>query len=224
MSLSLAFAGIGLAATAVVATREHRRIIAERGTLLDRCVPLLSGSLLTCGGDGFPRLEGYRNGRFIRVELVPDSMTIRRLPQLWLKLTRLEARPNAREFSLLVRPSGTEFYSLTTGHPFVLDPPGGIAAEALAKGDRPSSQRDLDISSPVLRRVFADPRAKEVAVTRKGLRLVWQAAEGHRGEHLIFRQCRFENAGLAPAALEGLLAALDDLGASLDQGQEARAA
>lgn len=224
MSLSLAFAGIGLAATAIVATRENRRVIAARRTLLDRCIPLLSGSLLTYGGDGFPRLEGYRDGRFVRVELVPDTMTIRRLPQLWLKLTRLEARSNVREFSILVRPSGTEFYSLTTEHPVVLEPPAGVAAEALAKGDRPSSQRDLDASSPALRRIFADRRAKEVGVTRRGLRLVWQAAEGHRGEHLLFRQCRFENAGIDPAALEGLLAALDDLGASLEQGQEARAA
>jgi hypothetical protein len=192
--------------------------------LLDRCVPLLSEASLTHSGAGFPKLEGYRDGRFVRVELIPDSMTIRRLPQLWLKLTRLEARPNCAEFSLLVRPSGTEFYSLTPEHPVVLEPSAGIAAVATAKGNRPSSQRALDNSSPVLRRIFADSRAKEVAVTRRGLRLIWQAAEGHRGEHLLFRQCRFDNADLAPADLETLLSKLDELGFSLDAAQEARAA
>ncbi|MBS0234710.1 MAG: hypothetical protein JSR99_14625 [Proteobacteria bacterium] len=224
MSLSLAFAGIGIISTGVVALRGHQKTIAARQSLLDRCVPLLSGGTLKHGGDGFPILEGYRGGRFVRIELVPDSMTIRRLPQLWLKLTRLEARPQCAEFSLLVRPSGTEFYSLTSEHRVALDPPAGIAAEAIAKGDRSSSQRAVDRSSAVLRRIFADVRAKEVAVTKRGLRLIWQAAEGHRGEHLLFRQCRFENAELAPSDLENLFRKLDDLGSSLDQVQEARAA
>ncbi len=224
MSLSLAFAGTGILSTGVVALRGHRKAIAARRNLLDRCAHLLSEASLTHGGDGFPILEGFRDGRFVRIELIPDSMTIRRLPQLWLKLTRLEARPHCAEFSLLVRPSGTEFYSLTSEHALALEPPAGIAAEAIAKGDRSSSQRAIERSSAILRNIFVDIRAKEVAVTRKGLRLIWQAAEGHRGEHLLFRQCRFENAEIAPADLENLFGKLDDLGSSIDQVQEARAA
>ncbi len=223
MSISLVLAGLGILSTGFVALREHRRSVAMRRDLLDKCVPLVSDASLSHGGDGFPRLEGYRGGRFVRVELIPDSMTIRRLPQLWLKLTVLEARPRCAEFSLLVRPSGTEFYSLTSEHRFVLDPPRALGVEALAKGDGISSQQALDHSSALLCRLFADPRMKEIAVTRKGLRLIWQAAEGHRGEHLIFRQCRFENAGVQPAALAELLVKLDELGTSLETTQ-ARAA
>lgn len=224
MSLSLALAGIGVASTAVVAFREHRKILAGRRMLLDRCAALLAQSTLTHGDDGFPMLEGYRNGRFVRVELIPDSMTFRRLPQLWLKLTCLEARPHCAEFSLLVRPSGAEFYSLTPGHPVVLEAPAGISPVIIAKGDRQSSQQTLDRAVPVLRRLFSDPHAKEVAVTKKGLRLVWQVAEGHRGQHLLLRQCCFENAALESADLDALLSRLDALGAALDQPQEARAA
>ncbi|HML30210.1 MAG TPA: hypothetical protein PKE16_15530, partial [Hyphomicrobium sp.] len=80
MSLTLAFAAIGLAITTVVAMREHAKVIASRRTLLDRCGSLFSEARITHGGDGFPTLEGYRNDGFVRLELVPDSMTIRRLP------------------------------------------------------------------------------------------------------------------------------------------------
>jgi hypothetical protein len=224
MSLSLAFAAIGLAVIIVVAVREHTKVIASRRALLDRCTTVLSNAQIIHGGDGFPGLEGYCRGRFVRLELIPDTMTIRRLPQLWLKLTRLEPRPNTAEFSVLVRPSGAEFYSLTSEHPVILSPPSGLVAEMTAKGNRAESQWALEASSPVLRRLFSDRRTKEIAVTRKGLRLICQAAEGHRGEHLLFRQCRFENASVDPAMLAHLLSDLDDLGSSLDNPKEARAA
>jgi hypothetical protein len=224
MSLSLIFAAVGVAATFVVALREHAKVTASRRTLLDRCAALLSDAVIEHGGDGFPRLEGYRGGRFVRVELIPDTMTIRRLPQLWLKLTRIEARPGLPEFSVLVRPSGMEFYSMTSKHARALEPPRGVAAEVIVKGDRPASQRMLDDAAPALQRIFTDPRMKEVAVTGRGLRLIWQAAEGQRGEHLLFRQCRFEDAGVSPQVLAARLADLDALSAAIDKAREARAA
>jgi hypothetical protein len=221
---SLAFAVAGLATIAIVAVREHAKAVASRRTLLDRCAPLLSDARIKHGGDGFPTLEGRHGDKFLRAELVPDSMTIRRLPQLWLKLTRIEVRPRLPEFSLLVRPSGMEFYSLTSAHTVILEPPEGIAAYAIAKGSHHTSQRMLDVSASSLRRIFSDARMKEAAVTGKGLRLVWQAAEGTRGEHLLFRQCRFESAGIDPATFVDLLDRLDELGSSLDQPRKARAA
>ncbi len=224
MTLSLTLAIVGLVTTFAVTMREHTKVLVSRRSLLDRCAALLSNPVIKHGGDGFPVLEGFRGKRFIRVELIPDTMTIRRLPQLWLKLTRIEIRHGIPEFSVLVRPSGTEFYSLTHGHPRALDPPHALAAEAIVRGDRPASQQMLDTVAPALRRMFADPRMKEVAVTGRGLRLVWQAAEGHRGEHLLFRQCRFENAHVNPDALAVRLADLDDLSAAVDDVPEARAA
>lgn len=224
MTLSLTFALIGLVVIVNVAMREHRRIIAARRPLLDGCAAALSDPKITHGGDGFPTLEGLHRGHYLRAELVPDTMTIRRLPQLWLKLTRIEPRPHFPEFSLLIRPCGTEFYSLTAAHAVVLDPPTGIAAEILAKGSAHASQNSLDGSAPALRRIFADPRMKEAAVTARGLRLIWQAAEGARGEHLLFRQCRFDSSGVDPKIFESLLSALGDLSSSLDTPDEAQAA
>ncbi|MFT3732361.1 MAG: hypothetical protein QM780_13245 [Hyphomicrobium sp.] len=145
MTLSLAFALIGLAVTAVVAFREHAAVVSRRRTLLDNCAPLLENDKITHGDDGFPKLEGRHRRRFIRIELIPDTMTVRRLPQLWLKLTCIEARPHQPEFSVLARPSGAEFYSLTSAHPIMLAPPPGLAAEIIAKGNCAASQLALEL-------------------------------------------------------------------------------
>jgi hypothetical protein len=224
MTLSLSIALVGLLTTAIVAMREHARVVASRRTLLDCCASLLSETRVIYGSDGFPTLEGRHRGHYVRAELLPDTMTIRRLPQLWLKLTRLEARPNLAEFSVLVRPSGMEFYSLTDAHSIALEPPAGIASEIIARGNRRVSQRAVDNHAPVLRRIFSDARMKEIAVTAKGLRLIWQAAEGARGDHLIFRQCRFESASVEPATFATLLSALDSLSLSLEIEDKAQAA
>jgi hypothetical protein len=64
---------------------------------------------------------------------------------------------------------------------------------------------------------------KEVAATGRGLRLIWQTAEGQRGEHLL-RQCRFENAGVSTEVLAARLADLDDLSVAINEAREARAA
>lgn len=224
MSLSLTFALIGLVVTAIVAMREHRTAVASRRGLLDRCADLLSGAVITHGGDGFPSLKGYHQGRLVHVELLPDTMTIRRLPQLWLKMTRIEARPGLPEFSMLVRPTGTEFYSLTHNHTRMLQPPPGVVEEILVKGDGHGSQRLLNDVAPVVRRIFSDPRMKEVGATAKGLRLVWQAGEGHRGHHLLLRQSRFGDVSVEPDALAARLKDFDDLSNAIDNAREAQAA
>ncbi|HET6390437.1 hypothetical protein [Hyphomicrobium sp.] len=224
MSLSLTFAAIGLFVTAAVAMREHAKAVASRRGLLDSCAGLLSNAVITHGGDGFPRLKGLHNGRLLHVELLPDTMTIRRLPQLWLKLTLIDPRPGLPEFSLLVRPTGAEFYSLTHNHARMLEPPLGVPSEILAKGDGKSSQQLLNRVAPVLRRIFSDPRMKEVAATGKGLRLVWQAGEGDRGHHLLLRQSRFGDASVAREALAARLKDFDDLSAAIDTTREVQAA
>jgi hypothetical protein len=224
MSLSLLFAAIGALVTIAVGYREHAAAQAARRVLLDPCLDVLADAKITHEGDGFPRLEGLEKGRLVRAELLCDTMAMRRLPQLWLKLTRIEARPDISEFSVLVRPSGTEFFSLTAHHGSPLRPPQGLAQEVIARGSTLEAQRLLDEVAPALRHIFADPRIKEIAVTAKGLRLIWQAAEGHRGEHLLLRQCQFGDAAVAAEALVARLADLDRLSAAVETAREAQAA
>lgn len=210
------FSLAGLAGIAVLAFREHGKLRQSRRALLDPCSVVLDQPTVTHGDDDFPRLEGRDRGRVVGAELIPDSMTIRRLPQLWLSLTRFEARPNTHEFAVLVRPAGTEFYSLTSHFTYHLRPPPALQQqEVLICGATPGAQRLLDDMSHVIARILADPKIKELAVTRKGLRIVWQAGEGRRGEHLLLRQCVFDDAHVSVESLRRLIADLDEVSRSL---------
>ena len=195
---------LGLAAVALVARREARAARAARGPILDACAGLFDEARLTKGGDGFPRLDGRIAGRRVTLCLIVDSLTIRRLPQLWLSLTMVEDLPIGPGFAALARPAGSEFYALAHDFAERLDPPAGFPAEVLVRGGGRRAAGALAAAAPAVAALLADPRVKEVAATRRGLRVIRQLAEGRRGEHLLLRQCAFANVSVAPAMLIGL--------------------
>jgi hypothetical protein len=53
--------------------------------------------------------------------------------------------------------------------------------------------------------IFADPRAKELLVTSKGMRYVWQVAEAGRARYGVFRQAEFGEVELDPQLVRDLL-------------------
>ena len=114
MSMSLILAVGSIAAVTYVGMRDHRAAKAARRGVLDNCAAALDAAQLSHAADGFPRLTGRHHGRDVRVDLICDTMTIRRLPQLWMSTTLIDANAGLPGFAVLVRPAGTEFYSLTS--------------------------------------------------------------------------------------------------------------
>jgi hypothetical protein len=206
----------GLVVVSVLALRDSAAQRTARRAILDECARLLNNSSVTYGRDGFPRLDGLHQGQRIRVELIPDTMTIRRLPQLWLALTKVEARKGRPEFAVLVRPAGTEFYALTHSMARRLDAPKGWPDEVMVRGSGESSQVFLAGIAPCIGRILSDGRVKEIAATAAGLRILWQASEGRRGEHLLLRQTTFDDASVSANDFRKLLDALDELGRTID--------
>ena len=215
---------LGASILAVMGWRDHAQRRAMRRGIIDECIGLLDQGTITHSGDAFPNLEGRHSGRIVRAEFVPDTMTIRRLPQLWLYLSRIENRPEISEFAALVRPSGADFYSLTTGFKRRLDPPPGFPQDVLIRGGSDAAQKLLDRLGALIGKILADPKVKEIGVTEKGLRLVWQASEGRRGDHLLLRQSVFDDARVLKSDFARLLAHLDELSLAIDNPAEARAA
>lgn len=200
--------------------RERVAARAGRAGLLDGCRLLFETVEITTGADGFPRLDGTIQGRRLVLEFIPDTMTIRRLPQLWLCATLLDPLPVKAGFAVLVRPSGAEFYSLTERFEARLEPPPGLPSEILARGASHRAAAPLAAAGPELAALLADPRVKEVAATRKGVRAIFRAAEGQRGAHLLLRQCVFEDADVRPLDLlwlhDGLVALASTLAGTVD--------
>jgi hypothetical protein len=223
MSLTLIIAAAGAAAVTCLAVRDHRAAVGARRNLLDNCTGALDRSVLTHASDGFPQLIGSHRGRGVQIELLPDTMTMRRLPQLWWSTTLLDRNPGLPGLAILVRHCGTEFYSLTSRFPHRLDPPRGLPDEVLIRGDV-GAERLLDELAPVIGGILEDKRVKEIAITERGLRIVRQAAEGKRGEHLLLRQAVFENATVPRSELAEVLDQLRAMRAVVEQHRRAHAA
>jgi hypothetical protein len=207
-----------------VAIREHRELRGSRRTLLSGCAHVLDLAHIAHGGDGFPRLTGTHGGRAVHVDLIPDTMTIRRLPQLWLSVTMLDTQPGLPGLDILVRQSGNEFYALTDRFTHRLEASEGFPDEVMIRGAGAPAKRLLDALAMPLRQVLSDPGVKEIAITAKGLRIVRQAGEGRRGEHLLLRQAIFDEADVSASDLEATLSALEMLRSTIVRSGQARAA
>lgn len=223
--LTYSIAVSAFAAVVIMAIREHRILRASRRNLLDGCRGVLNGGALQHASDDFPRLAGFWNAHKVDVQLIPDTMTIRRLPQLWLAVTWLAPVPRRGAFAALVRHSGYEFYGLTSRFEHRLEPPRGLPAEIIIRGqDAHASQALLQRMQGPLATIFSDPLVKEVDVTPNGLRIIRQASEGRRGEHLLLRQAIFDDAQVPTSDLERALGQLEELRATTIESKGARAA
>lgn len=215
-SVALALALSGGAVLWLKGRRDHREELRRRAGLLDAVLPMFPEGRLEHGADFYPSLTApLGEGRSLRLDLVPDTLVFRRLPQLWLRLT-IEERTPRRDFAIgaLSRPTGAEFYSLVHGLPEWMEPPAG---------DLPLLARGRNVAPEVHRRaiatlgsLFTDPELKEAVLTPTAVRIVRRASEGDRASHLLLRQADFAMK-VAPAAIvekalrdaHGLAAAFD---------------
>lgn len=206
----------GVTALAFLARHERNVLRARRELMLEPVRALFTGASYSTDGAGIPRIEGTYSRHRIRVDLIPDTMTIRRLPQLWVSVTALKAltAPDAG-VAILVRPSGNDFYSLTERMDLHIDTPQSFPLDCLVRGQGPASRTTLQRVAPAVAGILADAKVKEIALTDRGARIVYQLAEGRRGQHLILRQSDFDEARLEPHLLDRLIEDLDQVGQAL---------
>jgi len=193
MTTSLALLILSVAACAWLALmgiREHRDAMACRRRLLDEAAGLLSDAAITIGPDQFPIASGrIADGRRVKIELIGDSMITRRLPQLWLRVTLYDTgrRPL---IGALARPTGGEYYSLVHDMREWMDPPK-TGASMLMRGDGSATPWQTERVLGHFSTLFADPTVKEAVISRNGVRIMRQAAQGERAAHMFLRQSRF---------------------------------
>jgi len=188
------------------AVYDHRTLVLRRRKLLDECTKLFDVHTLIHGEDGFPRIQGMRDGRNLDVRLFSDGMTIRRLPQLWLQVTELEALPmKGNGFAVLVRASGYEFFSLTDNFHHIIEVPGSFPRECIVRGESAGSARAFTPLIGALAAILADARVKEIAITCNGLRVIRQVDEGRAGDYLLLRQAAFDRTSVSGRVLLDVL-------------------
>jgi hypothetical protein len=191
--------------------RDHRARYASRASLLDECAVAFDRHAITHDGDHFPKLSGRIGSRNIDLRLISDTMTIRRLPQLWMQVTQLVRLEDVGGFAILVRPSGYEFYSMTAGYHHLVETPAGFPGEVIIRAKDRKAALMFERMAPAIAPILEDACVKEVAVAPEGIRIIRQASEGKRGDYLLLRQAVFEEASVSTEMLDTMLRDIDSI-------------
>lgn len=216
--MMLAFAAIAGATVLVLALR-GRGAGADRAetrrAYFDLCRPLFNEVRVGVTSHGFARVSGSRDGLPFDLQALPDTLTFRKLPSLWLMVTIPAPTALGATLDLMARPSGTEVFSNFAQLPVHLTTPDGLPDDVAVRTDDPAALPDrtfLDESIlPILQRLFARERMKELVLSPKGLRIVWLAEEADRTRYLLYRDAEMGQAPLQPALLNVLVDDLTDL-------------
>lgn len=195
--------------------REMARARAHaRATFFDLCRPLLSDARHRLEPDGFPRIAGTYGGARFDLRVVPDTLTTRKLPALWLLVTMPEPQPLRATWHLMLRPRGTETFSSFGGLPRALPPRPDLPSDSVLRTDAPPGAPPPALASLV--ETLGEDRLKEVILSPQGLRLTCLLEEAHRSRYLLFRDAEMGRTPLPPATLQPLLDALLDLSAGIE--------
>lgn len=214
---------IGLAVLVFMWRRDQANMARRRGAFFDDCLDRLDGACLKPGALGYPILTGRWRGHKVTAEPVVDTLGVRKLPSLWLKVTVEMPVATTACLGLMMRPLGTEFFSPFDTLAHRLDTPACWPARAVLRSDNPAGLPPLHLLDREVS-VFENPEAKELFVTPKGVRIVWQADEAQRSDYLLLRQARFAKERLEPDALADLVARCVTIAGRINAGLKCEAA
>lgn len=201
LGLVLAALGLWLGIRLIHETRARTH---ARATYFSAVKSLFDGGETRLQPTGFPRMTGRRAGLAFDLQAVPDTLTFRKLPALWVLVTLPESLPLEATLDLLARPSGNEPFTRFASLQQSLPTPPKLPKEVAIRSDDASRIPPADLIARHAD-LFTDPRVKELVLSPKGLRIVILAEEADRGRFLIFREAEMGRAPLSPLRLEPLL-------------------
>lgn len=196
--------GLGaLLARQLLAAAARRKQAPEK--LFQSVIGLLEDARIEDGPTaGSYRLVGRHKGLPVQVQTVADTLNLRKLPSLWLMVTIPEPLPLTATFDLMMRPSGPSTFSNFDMLPFSIERPADFPENAVVRSDDVEHMLPAHVIAPHLQPFFA-PRAKELLVTPKGLRMVVQIGEADRARYGVFRQAEFGDVSIDAAQLSDIL-------------------
>jgi hypothetical protein len=203
--LTYLIAFTGVAVLVFLWRRDQANSARRRGAFFEDCLDTLDSAQLKPGALGYPILTGRWHGHPVTAEPVVDTLGVRKLPSLWLKLTVEMPVATGACLDLMMRPLGSEFFSPFDTFAHRIDTPAAWPERAVLRTNEPSRLPPLHLLDPEVG-VFHRPEAKELLITPRGVRLVWQADEAVRSDFLLLRQARFAKERLDPQVLGDLIA------------------
>ena len=201
LAIATAALGLWLAYRLVIAARARTE---ARARYFDAVKPLFDGGEARLQPTGFPRMTGRQQGLSFDLQVVPDTLTFRKLPALWVLVTLPEPMPLLATLNLMARPSGNEPFTRFTSLSQSLPTPESLPKDVSVRSDDATRIPPADLIARHAD-LFGDPRIKELVLSPKGLRIVFLAEEADRGRFLIFREAEMGMTPLDPAHLTPIL-------------------
>ncbi len=189
---------------------------AARAAYFAEVAGLLDQPFVKVQPTGFARLAGQRAGLRFDLQALPDTLTFRKLPALWVLITLTERIEVGTELHIMARPTEAETFSHYGLMPQSVALPPGFPGDCGLRCEDALLLPPREVIAS-LAGWFNDPRVKEVVIAPHGLRLVLLAEEAERGGYLLFRDAEMGRRPLAAGRVLPHLAALallrDDLAA-----------
>ena len=177
---------VGAAVLFVLLVQHLRRAsvqrITQRTRYLDACRALLDAPRMGRGNSGFARLGGHHQGVEADIQVLPDTLTFRKLPALWVLVTLPGTLPVSATINLMIRPTGIEPFSRFQSLTHQLERPDDFPDDCAIRTDS---------------RAHMPPEE-----------LVFLAEEAQRSRYLIYRDAEM---GVTPLASHLLKPKLDQL-------------
>lgn len=182
----------------------RRRIKNQRAGMFAHCKTLFSEAKVTQDDVNFPVLEGHYQGFPIKLEPIADHVGFRKLPSLWLLITVKAPQPYKGVFDFLVRPQNIEFFSPSEHLEHQLEVPGNWPQYATLKTDNPANMPPVERLDKHMD-LFDDNKTKELLITAKGIRIVYQANQANQNTYRTLRSLSFEDLTIKRERLQELL-------------------
>jgi len=190
---------------------------AERGAMFDSCLSLFDSYQMHQDGIYYPRLRGQYRGCDITLEPIADHAGFRTLPSLWLLVSVRGKVAFKGIFDFLRRPKNVEFYSPSWSLEIDMVIPEGWPRDSWFRTDNPDDMPPLEIVDRHMH-IFDDIKTKELLITPKGARIVYQANEAVRSYYMLLRQVKFENLKLDTRLVQALMDRVVEIYEDLKRG------
>ena len=183
--------------------RDQQNTTLNRSLLLDDCISLLQNSKLEKSGSGFPRLTGTYADSIVTLELILDTLAVRKVPPLWLTVEIESKRQIKGSLDVMVRPQNNEFYSPAWQWESTLKTPENWPKHSIIKYQ--SEPASIDILSRYVPAMFIDEHMKELLVLPKKLRITYLAKQAARSEYMVLRNALFDATPIDKIQVEQLI-------------------
>lgn len=208
--------GIVLAVVAVgvligVQRAHAQRIAAERRALLADALPLFEDATVSQLGIGYPTLNGTDGGHRVAVQLVVDSLTLRRLPRLWLVVSVFRPTGLPGPVDILCEPQVPAMVTPAERFRHVHAAPAGWPDDVRIATPGPAAPGLEPFGEAVA--VLAEPETKGILAGPGGVRIVQELARGDLGHWRVVRRVKFDVDAVSRARIARLVAAAQQVAA-----------